>query len=648
MLSLDNISVHFGGFELFNKISFLINKKDRIGLVGKNGAGKSTLVKILASKQEPTEGRVSGASEVSIGYLPQQMALIDGRTVKEESRRAFDEILTLQKQAEEQGVALSTRTDYESDEYMKIAQRLAEINDRLNLLDSNQIESKLERTLRGLGFMDSDFDRQTSEFSGGWRMRIELVKLLLSKPDVLLLDEPTNHLDIMSIQWLERFLSNYHGAVVLISHDRTFLNNVTNRTIEIVAKRAYDYKVPYSAFVELRKEQIETQMAAYRNQQKMIEETEDFIERFRYKATKAVQVQSRIKQLEKVERIEIDEVEKDSVNIRFAEPPRSGNIALEIKNLGKSYGSHQVLDNIDLTIERGKKIAFVGKNGEGKTTLSRIIVNELDYTGQCKVGHNVKIGYFAQNQDELLDGNKTVFETIDDIAVGDIRKNIKGILGAFLFRGEDVDKKVRVLSGGEKTRLALVKLMLEPYNMLVLDEPTNHLDMNTKDILKNALMNYQGTVLLVSHDREFLSGMVDIVYEFKDKGIKEYLGGIQHFLDKCNIENPDDLNIAAAPQKKNSDDKETSDNKLQYLERKELDKQIRKVTKQVEESEKMISKYEAELEKMDNQLISPEGVEDHAQYYKDYQDIKLKLEQEMEKWEQLNFEVEELEEKKGV
>ncbi|MBN1112904.1 MAG: ABC-F family ATP-binding cassette domain-containing protein [Bacteroidales bacterium] len=647
MLSLDNISVHFGGFELFNKISFLINKKDRIGLVGKNGAGKSTLVKILASKQEPTEGRVSGASEVSIGYLPQQMALIDGRTVKEESRRAFDEILTLQKQAEEQGIALSTRTDYESDEYMKIAQRLAEINDRLNLLDSNQIESKLERTLRGLGFMDSDFDRQTSEFSGGWRMRIELVKLLLSKPDVLLLDEPTNHLDIMSIQWLERFLSNYHGAVVLISHDRTFLNNVTNRTIEIVAKRAYDYKVPYSAFVELRKEQIETQMAAYRNQQKMIEETEDFIERFRYKATKAVQVQSRIKQLEKVERIEIDEVEKDSVNIRFAEPPRSGNIALEIKNLGKSYGSHQVLDNIDLTIERGKKIAFVGKNGEGKTTLSRIIVNELDYTGQCKVGHNVKIGYFAQNQDELLDGNKTVFETIDDIAVGDIRKNIKGILGAFLFRGEDVDKKVRVLSGGEKTRLALVKLMLEPYNMLVLDEPTNHLDMNTKDILKNALMNYQGTVLLVSHDREFLSGMVDIVYEFKDKGIKEYLGGIQHFLDKCNIENPDDLNIAAAPQKKNSDDKETSDNKLQYLERKELDKQIRKVTKQVEESEKMISKYEAELEKMDNQLISPEGVEDHAQYYKDYQDIKLKLEQEMEKWEQLNFEVEELEQKKN-
>ena len=648
MLSLDNISVHFGGFELFNKISFLINKKDRIGLVGKNGAGKSTLVKILASKQEPTEGRVSGASEVSIGYLPQQMALIDGRTVKEESRRAFDEILTLQKQAEEQGIALSTRTDYESDEYMKIAQRLAEINDRLNLLDSNQIESKLERTLRGLGFLDSDFDRQTSEFSGGWRMRIELVKLLLSKPDVLLLDEPTNHLDIMSIQWLERFLSNYHGAVVLISHDRTFLNNVTNRTIEIVAKRAYDYRVPYSAFVELRKEQIETQMAAYRNQQKMIEETEDFIERFRYKATKAVQVQSRIKQLEKVERIEIDEVEKDSVNIRFAEPPRSGNIALEIKNLGKSYGSHQVLDNIDLTIERGKKIAFVGKNGEGKTTLSRIIVNELDYTGQCKVGHNVRIGYFAQNQDELLDGNKTVFETIDDIAVGDIRKNIKGILGAFLFRGEDVDKKVRVLSGGEKTRLALVKLMLEPYNMLVLDEPTNHLDMNTKDILKNALMNYQGTVLLVSHDREFLSGMVDIVYEFKDKGIKEYLGGIQHFLDKCNIENPDDLNIAAAPQKKNSDDKETSDNKLQYLERKELDKQIRKVTKQVEESEKMISKYETELEKMDNQLISPEGVEDHAQYYKDYQDIKLKLEQEMEKWEQLNFEVEELEEKKGV
>ena len=648
MLSVDNISVHFGGFELFNKISFLINKKDRIGLVGKNGAGKSTLVKILASKQEPTEGRVSGASEVSIGYLPQQMALIDGRTVKEESRRAFDEILTLQKQAEEQGIALSTRTDYESDEYMKIAQRLAEINDRLNLLDSNQIESKLERTLRGLGFLDFDFDRQTSEFSGGWRMRIELVKLLLSKPDVLLLDEPTNHLDIMSIQWLERFLSNYHGAVVLISHDRTFLNNVTNRTIEIVAKRAYDYKVPYSAFVELRKEQIETQMAAYRNQQKMIEETEDFIERFRYKATKAVQVQSRIKQLEKVERIEIDEVEKDSVNIRFAEPPRSGNIALEIKHLGKSYGSHQVLNNIDLTIERGKKIAFVGKNGEGKTTLSRIIVSELDYTGQCKVGHNVKIGYFAQNQDELLDGNKTVFETIDDIAVGDIRKNIKGILGAFLFRGEDVDKKVRVLSGGEKTRLALVKLMLEPYNMLVLDEPTNHLDMNTKDILKNALMNYQGTVLLVSHDREFLSGMVDIVYEFKDKGIKEYLGGIQHFLDKCNIENPDDLNIAAAPQKKNSDDKETSDNKLQYLERKELDKQIRKVTKQVEESEKMISKYETELEKMDNQLISPEGVEDHAQYYKDYQEIKLKLEQEMETWEQLNFEVEELEAKKGI
>lgn len=644
MLSVDNISVQFGGFELFSKVSFLINKKDRIGLVGKNGAGKSTLLKILAKQQEPSEGRLSGTSDILIGYLPQQMKLVNGRTVAEEAKLAFDEVLRLKDDVDKLGIELAERTDYESEGYMKLAEKLADANERLQMLGSTQIEAHLEQTLKGLGFKDEDFTRQTSEFSGGWRMRIELAKLLLSKPDVLLLDEPTNHLDIISIQWLEKFLSNYSGAVVLVSHDRAFLDNVTNRTIEIVAKKTYDYKTNYSRFVELRNERREQQIAAYNNQQKMIEETEAFIERFRYKATKAVQVQSRIKQLEKIDRIEIDEVEKDAINIRFATPPRSGNIALEIKNLDKNYGHREVLKGIDLTVERGKRIAFVGKNGEGKSTLSKVVVGELDYTGECKVGHNVEIGYFAQNQDELLDENITVFDTIDKVAVGDIRTKIRDILGAFLFRGEDIDKKVKVLSGGEKTRLALVKLMLQPYNMLVLDEPTNHLDMTTKDILKNALQHYDGTIILVSHDREFLTGLTDIVYEFKDKGIKEYLGGIEHFLEKCNIENPDDLNLRADT-KSAKKEKEDSSNKINYLERKELEKQLRKIRKQIETAEKNISDLEEEIANMDNELAENK-VDDHAEFYKGYQDKKDMLNSEMELWENLLIEAEEVETKK--
>ena len=519
----------------------MITPRDRIGLVGKNGAGKSTLLKILAGLQQPTGGKISCPKDTRLGYLPQHMVLSDTRTVFEETRKAFDEILDMKKEIERINHQIVTREDYESAEYMDLINRLTELNDRFLMIGGGNFEADIELTLKGLGFDRKDFDRQTSEFSGGWRMRIELAKILLKKPDIFLLDEPTNHLDIESIQWLEDFLKGYSGSVVLVSHDKAFLNNVTNRTIEISLGQIYDFKANYDRYVELRKEQKENQLAAYRNQQKMIGDTEQFIERFRYKATKAVQVQSRSKMLDKLERIEVDEEDNSRLNIRFAPAIRSGTVVFDCKHLSKSYDDLRVLDDIHLTIERGEKVAFVGKNGEGKTTLARIIINDLDHQGELKIGHNVKIGYFAQNQAQRLDENLTVLETIDQIAVGEIRTKIRDILGSFMFSGDDVDKKVRVLSGGERTRLAMIRLMLEPVNFLVLDEPTNHLDMRSKERLKQALIDYDGTVLVVSHDREFLDGLVNCVYEFKSKKIRQHLGGIYDFLTKKKIESLNEL-----------------------------------------------------------------------------------------------------------
>ena len=512
MISIDNINLRFGGFELFKKISFLVNTKDRIGLIGKNGAGKTTLLKILTGKENPTQGTVGIPKDTTIGYLPQQMIINDTRTLKEETALAFEELIFIEKKIARLNLKIAESKDYHSDEYLNYLDTITELNERYNLLGGENYEAELEKTLIGLGFERNDFTRPTSEFSGGWRMRVELAKLLLQKPDIFLLDEPTNHLDIESIQWLEDFLKNYNGAVVLVSHDKAFLNAVCNRTIEISLGKITDQKMNYSKFVLWKKEQREITLAAYRNQQKMIEDTEKFIERFRYKATKAVQVQSRIKQLEKLERIEIEEEDTSTLKLNFPPAPRSGKVVVSAKNIRKSYGTHLVLKDIDLTIENGEKVAFVGRNGEGKTTLSRIIMGELQHDGELSLGHNVKIGYFAQNQAQLLNENLTVFETIDEIAVGDIRTKIRDILAAFLFKGEDIDKRVKVLSGGEKSRLAMIRLMLEPVNFLILDEPTNHLDIRSKEILKNALINFDGTIIVVSHDREFLNGLVNCIY----------------------------------------------------------------------------------------------------------------------------------------
>lgn len=521
---------------MLDYVSLMVNSRDRIGLVGKNGAGKTTILRIISGLQQPSGGKLIVSGDSSIGYLPQQMIHQDGKTVYEEAMTAFSSILEMEIRIEKIGNELSHRTDYESPEYIKLIEEVSFLHERFELAGGSSLHADVEKTLLGLGFSSTDIARPTSEFSGGWRMRIELVKILLRKPDFILLDEPTNHLDIESIQWIEEFLAGYNGGVVIISHDRAFLDNVTTRTVEISLGKLTDYKVPYSKYVVLRKERREQQIAAYQNQQKSIKDTEDFIDRFRYKATKAVQVQSRIKQLNKIDRIEIEEEDKASIHIKFPPALRSGTIVVETIELSKSYGTKPVLTKIDLIIERGERVAFVGRNGEGKTTLSKIIVGELDYKGKFKLGHNVSIGYFAQNQDELMDGNKTVLESIDDIAVGDIRTKIRDILGAFLFSGEDVDKKVKVLSGGERSRLSMARLLLQPYNLLVLDEPTNHLDMRSKDILKNALKEYDGTLILVSHDREFLDGLVNKVYEFKGHKIKEFLGGIYDFLQKKKID----------------------------------------------------------------------------------------------------------------
>ena len=638
MISVEELYVEFGGFELFKQVSFIVNPRDRIGLAGRNGAGKSTLLKIFSGKQIPTSGRVIAPKDCKIGYLPQHMDTTDSSTVIEEAARAFEEIHLLEKRINFLSNELSVRQDYESAEYHQIMEDLHEVNDRFHLLGGGNFHADIEQTLIGLGFDRKDFDRPTSEFSGGWRMRIELAKILLQKPHVFLLDEPTNHLDIESIQWLEKFLKEYAGAVVLVSHDRAFLDNVTNRTVEISLGKIYDYKVNYSKYLELRVERREQQMASFRNQQKMIQDTEDFIERFRYKATKSVQVQSRIKQLDKVDRIEVDEEDTRSMNIRFPPSPRSGTVVYKAVEVSKSYGNLQVLKEVDLTIERGEKIAFVGKNGEGKTTMARILMQQLDCTGEQQLGHNVKIGYFAQNQASLLDEELTALETIDQIAVGDIRTKIRDILGAFMFSGEDVDKKVKVLSGGERSRLAMIRLLLEPVNFLVLDEPTNHLDIHSKGILKKALLDFDGTLLLVSHDREFLDGLVNVVYEFKGKKIKQHLGGIYEFLQKKELDSLRELEINA-PVKKEKKEQVKEVSSVSFEERKEINKMISKLEKQISDVEHYISKLENEITITDIYMSDhPEKVD--SDLLNKYEATKKQLDLELEKWANLSSELE--------
>ncbi len=646
MISVDQLVVSFGGFELFKKISFLISPKDRIGLIGKNGAGKSTLLKILSGLQDASSGTVVLPKDVRIGYLPQQMTVLDDHNVFDETKKAFDEILSLKKEIETINHEITTREDYESEVYLKLISRVTDLNDRYQVIGGGNFEAEIEQTLVGLGFERSDFTRPTKEFSGGWRMRIELAKILLKRPDVFLLDEPTNHLDIESIQWLEDFLKNYQGAVVLVSHDRAFLDAVTNRTVEISLGKIYDYKANYTKYLELREEQRETQLAAYRNQQKLIEDTESFIDRFRYKATKAVQVQSRSKMLEKLDRIEIEQEDNSRLNIRFQPPERSGTIVVECKELSKSYGSLNVLNKIDLTIERGDKIAFVGKNGEGKTTLARVILEELGYDGEMKLGHNVKVGYFAQNQAQLLDESLTVFDTIDQIAVGDVRTKIRDILGAFMFSGEDADKKVKVLSGGERTRLAMIRLMLESVNFLVMDEPTNHLDMKSKEMLKQALAEYSGTVLIVSHDREFLDGLVNCVYEFRKKKIRQHLGGIYNFLQNKKIESMKELEGRKVKQAVVKEEKvvEKTD-QLSYAERKSLNKNISRLEKTIVQVEENIATLEENIQTMDEQMAKSENLSDSTIFEK-YEQHKTDLEKAMTQWELTTEEFETLKQKK--
>lgn len=644
MISVNQLSVFFGDFTLFDNVSFLVNDRDRIGLAGKNGAGKSTLLKIFAKLQEPSSGGISYPSDITIGYLPQHMLYNDGKTLMEDALSAFDEVLAIKKEMESINKQMSEREDYESDEYFALINRLTDISDRFHILGGENIEGETEKTLMGLGFMREDFSRNTSEFSGGWRMRIELAKILLKRPNIFLLDEPTNHLDIESIQWLEDFLKTYPGAVILVSHDRAFLDNVTNRTIEISLGKIYDYKVPYSKYIELRIERRDQQKKAFDNQQKAIKDTEDFIDRFRSKATKAIQVQSRIKQLNKLERLEIDDEDVRKMNIRFAPAQRTGDIVAYGSGLSKRFGNHLVLDDVNFEIHRGDKLAFIGKNGEGKTTLVKMIMGALDFEGECKVGHNVNIGYFAQNQAQLLDDNKTVFEVVDDIAVGDIRTKLKSILAAFMFAGEELDKKVKVLSGGERSRLAMVRLMLEPYNVLILDEPTNHLDIRSKEILQQALVNFDGTVIVVSHDRAFLDGLVNKMYEFGNKKIKEHTGGIYDFLAKKRLSSLKDLEIKNK-EAKIAKGSANTDSKLDYQERKELNKKIKKAQNDIDKSEKHISILEEKIALMDEQLANPQGTEDED-FFAKYRHLKKDLEKEMESWENLSFELEELTEQR--
>lgn len=640
MISIDNLTVEFGGFTLLNEISFVLNKNERIALVGKNGAGKSTLMKIIAGIQQPTNGTVSYPKGVSIGYLPQQMKLNDSRTVKDEAAQAFEHLHKMQEDLEKLHRQMTVRTDYESEEYTEIIQRATDLQELLLMSGVNNFEAEIEKTLLGLGFTHNDFNRYTNEFSGGWRMRIELAKILLQAPDVLLLDEPTNHLDIESIQWLENFLTTHSNAVILVSHDRAFLDAVTNRTIEIQLGNAHDYKVNYTKYVELRKERREQQLRAYENQRKQIQETQDFIERFRYKPTKSNQVQSRIKQLEKIELIEVDEVDNSRLNLKFPPAPHSGAYPVIMQDVAKRYGDHLVFSNVNITIERGDKIAFVGKNGEGKSTLVKCIMEQIEHEGKLKLGHNVIIGYFAQNQAQLMDENQTVFETIDNVAVGDIRTKIRDILGAFMFGGEASDKKVKVLSGGERSRLAMIRLLLQPVNLLILDEPTNHLDIPSKDVLKKAIREFDGTAIIVSHDRDFLNDLVTKVYEFGGGKVTEHLGGIYEFLSKKKISNLRELEAPTTiPTPVVQEEQVTEQSKLSYQEQKEFNRQIRKLEKQIEESEKQIETLESKLKEIESQLSLPEKAYD-SELFKQYNETKDKITLTMNKWERLTLELE--------
>ena len=639
MISIEGLTVEFGGNPLFNDITYVINKKDRIALVGKNGAGKSTMLKIIAGLQQPTSGVVNFPKDLTIGYLPQQMQLSDSRTVMAEAEQAFSHIFEMEARIDRMNAELLERTDYESEEYQELIERVSNATEQLHLMGAANYQAEIEKTLIGLGFLRSDFDRSTSEFSGGWRMRIELAKLLLQRPDVLLLDEPTNHLDIESIQWLETFLATRANAVVLVSHDRAFIDAVTTRTIEISLGRIYDYKVNYSRYVQLRAERLEQQRRAFENQQKQIQDTEAFIERFRYKATKSVQVQSRIKQLDKLERVEVDEVDNSRLNLKFPPAPRSGDYPLIFDNVGKSYGDHVVFAHVDFTIKRGDKVAFVGKNGEGKSTLVKCIMNEIDYTGNLKIGHNVKIGYFAQNQAQLLNGEITVFDTIDRVAVGDIRTKIRDILGAFMFGGEVSDKKVKVLSGGEKTRLAMIRLLLEPVNLLILDEPTNHLDMRTKDVLKQAIKDFDGTVIVVSHDREFLDGLVTKVYEFGNKQVREHLGGIYDFLQRKKMDSLQELEKEKVTEKSNVEGI-PSENKLSYEEQKEQQRQLKRLERTISDCEKKVEELELKIKQIEVRLSSVEGASDSSLYEK-HGRLKKELDEIIEKWTELTMELEE-------
>lgn len=660
MVTVNNLSVEFSARPLFNDVSFVINDTDKVALTGKNGAGKSTMLKIIAGLQQPSSGTVGMSNGMTVGYLPQVMKVADETTVIDEVRKAFSGQLKLKEDIDRATAELAERTDYESEGYQQLIDRLEYLNDRLAMEGSDNMEAEIERTLVGLGFLRDDFQRATNEFSGGWRMRIELAKILLAHPDVLLLDEPTNHLDIESIQWLEQFLMSKARAVVLVSHDRAFIDNVTNRTIEISCGKIYDYKAKYSQYVVLRKERVEQQMRAYENQQKMIADIKDFIERFRYKPTKAVQVQSRIKQLEKIVPIEVDEVDTSHLRLKFPPAPRSGDFPLILEDVGKAYGDHQVFDHATFTLRRGEKVAFVGKNGEGKSTLVKCIMNEIPFTGSLKVGHNVRIGYFAQNQAQLLDGELTVFDTIDRVATGDIRTKIRDILGAFMFGGEASDKKVKVLSGGEKTRLAMIRLLLEPVNLLILDEPTNHLDMKTKDILKDAIKAFDGTVIVVSHDRDFLDGLVDKVYEFGGGKVRENLGGIYDFLHKKQLDTLQQLELsrnerrpaetaAPATAKPTATQEQPAasakNGKLSYAEAKERDRLLRRAQKAVEKAEEDIAKLEADIAEVENQLSQGDS---SAETLEQYSSLTKTLENAMSVWEVAQQDYDELKAKMGL
>lgn len=641
MISVEGLKVEFSAKPLFQDVSFVVNDKDRIALVGKNGAGKSTMLKILCGIQKPDAGVVAVPNDTTIGYLPQVMRLTDDTTLREETRKAFADVLKQKERVAKMERELAERTDYESESYMELVEKFSHEHDRFMLLGADNYEAELERTLLGLGFNKTDFERPTSEFSGGWRMRIELAKILLQRPDVLLLDEPTNHLDIESIQWLEQFLVQSAKALVLVSHDRAFINNVTNRTLEISCGRTVDYKVKYDEYLVLRAERREQQLRAYENQQKEIADIKDFIEKFRYKATKAVQVQSRIKQLEKIVPIEIDEVDTSALRLKFPPCLRSGDYPVICNEVQKNYGAHTVFSNVNLTIKRGEKVAFVGKNGEGKSTLVKCIMNEIPFDGELKVGHNVQIGYFAQNQAQLLDESLSVFETIDNVAKGDIRLRINDILGAFMFGGEASDKKVKVLSGGERTRLAMIKLLLEPVNLLILDEPTNHLDLVSKEVLKEAIKAFDGTAIIVSHDREFLDGLVEKVYEFGEGKVREHLGGIYDFLQSKKIDSLTTLELSKNVSSPEPEPVEKTENKLNYAERKELQKQLNRIEKAIKETEKDIEKYEARVKELEEILLKPEHASDMG-LINEYTNITAQLEKANEKWLELSEEKEQI------